>query len=238
MLAAFGVLPMQQSKIWKYIPRNKEEEKSSAIRHDGLRLFHRKTGVLREAKVDFRFGKRTVPGASVRPDGIFDTEQQRWPYVAYVNFETVSRQRDQYVFGAQNVEGRANVVILARGKKKLQAMEPATAWEDPYIAGILVALAQEQREQQRHAGRRADGADADVDGSQTVYAIGVPGGTAVELYLYAAVIPAEFLDKFEMPSEASECGGVVIRYYTVNLTEEKTAADLIRRVLCGNALYK
>ncbi|TWU70519.1 hypothetical protein ED733_000916, partial [Metarhizium rileyi] len=132
-----------------------------------------------------------------RTNGIF-TVKSGVRTVAYINLETIRTVRRRHM-GVQNLRDlrlmiKKNNPVGWQIKKKLDRLRPAMEQEDPYIIGILIALAQSQRRigQDRRKGER-------------VYVIALPGTRAPVAYFYKAFIPAAFLNKFDNPWEAHEC---------------------------------
>lgn len=171
-----------------------------------------KNSLTKAGRAEFQFGKKTVD--TVRPDAIFETDSETPQIVACAHFETISNLRKKY----------------SRGKaKKLQRIEPADAREDPYIASMLIALAQHQRRLARSREERVD------VGGQRVTVLGIPGRAARELNVYTTRIPEEFLVKLERPSQRSDCDRVVICHHSISLTEPQRAAGHLWLALRRNS---
>ncbi|KAG6014794.1 hypothetical protein E4U43_006121 [Claviceps pusilla] len=83
--------------------------------------------------------------------------------------------------------------------------------EDPYIAGILIALAQEQR--RRGVAVVEDGEEHDA--GQRVHAIGYQASDNAEVFIYTALIPDGFLNE---PVEAADF--LLLYWKTVGLVHE------------------
>jgi hypothetical protein len=86
-------------------------------------------------------------------DGIFSSDAAT-PALAFVNLDTVRSLRDMSVNGSYSK--RPNGPVASLGQKKLDLLKPPNEPEDPYLAAVLISLAQEQRwrqqQQQREAG--------------------------------------------------------------------------------------
>lgn len=92
----------------------------------------------------FRFGGRTV--TYIRTDGIFSASLAA-PFLAYIHLNTINALREKHV--STRLVRRPNWPVQAVQAKKLDSLRPLNKAEDPYIAAILIALAQEQRSQSR-----------------------------------------------------------------------------------------
>lgn len=100
--------------------------------------------------LSFYFDSRIVD--DLRTDGIFSYDAAT-PALAFVNLDTVRSLRDMSVNGSYSK--RPNGPVASLGQKKLDLLKPPNEPEDPYLAAVLISLAQEQRwrqQQQREAG--------------------------------------------------------------------------------------
>ncbi|EFY84124.1 hypothetical protein MAC_09831 [Metarhizium acridum CQMa 102] len=133
------------------------------------------------------------------------------------------------IFKAESGLGRP---VAGLRNKKLKRLKPAVDAEDPYILGVLMALAQKQRQERVRVNVNPSGGDV----AEKVYAIAFPFIRARVAYFYKAVIPSSFLEKFEKPYEAIKCDGFVVSYVTIRLdTAEETLSRLIQ-TLCSHKL--
>ncbi|OJJ69495.1 hypothetical protein ASPBRDRAFT_57159 [Aspergillus brasiliensis CBS 101740] len=91
---------------------------------------------------------RRQPAATVWTEGVF-SRNCAGPSLAYVTFDGIQARRSKYV---HNSPGKTfNEPVFRTCDKKLRSLQPANTVEDPYIMGILIALAQEQwRHRQRN----------------------------------------------------------------------------------------
>ncbi|OJZ82335.1 hypothetical protein ASPFODRAFT_84546 [Aspergillus luchuensis CBS 106.47] len=95
-------------------------------------------------------GRRTSeqPVASVWTEGVF-SRNSTGPSLAYVTFDGIQSRRSKFV---HNSPGKKfNEPVFRTCDKKLRSLQPENTVEDPYIMGIIIALAQEQR---RHRQRK------------------------------------------------------------------------------------
>ncbi|QKX61151.1 uncharacterized protein TRUGW13939_08298 [Talaromyces rugulosus] len=187
------------------------------------------------------------PVARVSSDLVFSSNSVT-PSLAYITFDKIQslRKRHVHVLSSKKI----NAPVLRIRQKKLNSLEPQNLAEDPYIVGILIALAQEQRwlrEQQQGL----QGQDTDVITSNQVeevpavitssvaksscsfkvQVLALQGIAAGALYVYTANIPSEFLDKFEEPSRFSPSSPLVITYDIIPLGRS-TMLHKLHRLLC------
>ncbi|KAG6011087.1 hypothetical protein E4U43_008510 [Claviceps pusilla] len=189
-----------------------EQGKIFAIQDNGFFFRVGGPGDYAAARVGFQFGKKIMSRASVRPDGIFK-QKSTGRYIAYVQFDTISLRRKHHILFRNKKQST---------KRQAQSILPSEMGEDPYIAGILVALAQEQRRR-----RVALVGDTEHSPGQMVHAIGVKQRVPGKLYIYTALIPDVFLDKLESPSEFCESPRVSIKYFLLDFTQPVQAANYL-----------
>ncbi|QPH02772.1 hypothetical protein C2857_006989 [Epichloe festucae Fl1] len=159
---------------------------------------------LRPDQIAFRFGGKRV--GRLATGDVYDSKSGI-PCLAYLNFWTISQLRMQH---------------LTRKSNKVRPFRLKNEHEDPYIASVLIGLAQEQLSR---------GGSTSEAKEQVVHVLGIPGVLARHIYFYKAVIPREFLRKLESPSEAVECGKLTVRYLEFSLRDLPTAAECLWRVL-------
>ncbi|GKZ28206.1 hypothetical protein AbraIFM66950_000017 [Aspergillus brasiliensis] len=101
---------------------------------------------LSHERLSFYF--RRQPAATVWTEGVF-SRNSAGPSLAYVTIDGIQSRRSKYV---HNSPGKTfNEPVFRTCDKKLRSLQPANTVEDPYIMGILIALAQEQwRHRQRN----------------------------------------------------------------------------------------
>lgn len=91
-------------------------------------------------------------------------------------------------------------------EKKRNSVRPVNEVEDPYIAAVLIALAQkQQRRQHAVTGTQADTPNREdaSDGESKAHEVFLLAHTAMDrpcLYFYTARIPSSFLDRLAHPS--------------------------------------
>ncbi|KAG8404894.1 hypothetical protein J3459_022350 [Metarhizium acridum] len=175
--------------------------------------------------------------ARVLTDGIFKAESGLGR-LACINLGTVRALRNEYIWQRNPLYLKRRKVqipnrpVAGLRNKKLKRLKPAVDAEDPYILGVLMALAQKQRQERVRVNVNPSGGDV----AEKVYAIAFPFIRARVAYFYKAVIPSSFLEKFEKPYEAIKCDGFVVSYVTIRLdTAEETLSRLIQ-TLCSHKL--
>ncbi|GAB0142165.1 hypothetical protein EsHS_00002726 [Epichloe bromicola] len=145
---------------------------------------------LRPNQIAFWFGGKRVGRLVTR--GIYESKSGI-PCLACVSLSTISRLRMQR---------------LTRRSNKVRPFYLMDEQEDPYIASVLVGLAQEQLSR---------GGSTSESKEQVVHVLALPGSWSNDVYFYKAVVPREFLRKLESPSEAVECGKLTVRYLEFDL---------------------
>ncbi|KAF3069990.1 hypothetical protein CFAM422_006744 [Trichoderma lentiforme] len=125
------------------------------------------------------------------------------PSLAFLSLRDVSRQRDMSIRPWHVRRSSPEYRIL---EKKRNSVGPANKVEDPYIAAVLIALAQkQQRRQHAVAETQADtpNREDESDGESKAYEGFLLAHTAMDkpcLYFYTARVPSSFLDRLDHPS--------------------------------------
>ncbi|KFZ23199.1 hypothetical protein V502_02329 [Pseudogymnoascus sp. VKM F-4520 (FW-2644)] len=190
--------------------------------------------------LSFQFGHHVI---DLRTDGLFASTCTT-PSLAYINLDAFHSFRNECIRrkflgrSAHRRKGTQNSPVARLIDKTRRCLQPEKEAEEPYIVAVLIALAQQQRRQHQQRKNRFGGSGEISSARQSnVYAIPRPGeqdnplfsksfkvrllavtGTiAPKLYLYAARIPSQFLDKFDLPSKSSPSGPISISYYSVPL---------------------
>ncbi|KAM3540265.1 hypothetical protein ARSEF1564_006830 [Beauveria bassiana] len=105
------------------------------------------------------------------------------------NFDSISESRHRWVQGGESrarLYDRGDTAGYIMRGKKLKALQPAEAHQDPYIWGLLIALAQAQR-------RRQAAALDDAVARWRLCLLALPGAGARQLYCYRGWVPAAML---------------------------------------------
>ncbi|KAM3443925.1 hypothetical protein MY4824_000373 [Beauveria thailandica] len=139
------------------------------------------------------------------------------------NFDSISESRHRWVQGRESrarLYDRSDTAGYIMQGKKLKALPPAEAHQDPYIWGLLIALAQAQR-------RRQAAASDDAVARWRLCLLALPGAGARQLFCYRGWLPAAMLRRLDEPSVEVAYPRVAIEVGTIDLT---TRRDVSRRV--------
>ncbi|KAK3297794.1 uncharacterized protein B0H64DRAFT_373099 [Chaetomium fimeti] len=177
--------------------------------------------------------------ATVDVDAVFHTGSEDSPRspVVRLHLDTVEDLRKKRY---RQWDSTTNEPLADHCRRKLRLLTPADTAEDPYLAAVLIAMAQMQRMTQTQQATTSwtppgsDEAPMPVDTTPTafkVHLIVLSSQQPAELYLYQASIPSAFLDKFERTSCASPCGPVRILYDKFSLQHPQRLVEQFPRVL-------
>lgn len=157
------------------------------------------------AQVDFRFDGYPIADLrlfvfSTRQSSTLPTPPKR---LGYLNLADMEQYRKTQLFGPPppiGFEYQPNPPAARRRVKLLRALVPEDPCQDPYIAGVLIALAQEQRFTERGStnGNGSLGSAASSAPLQTLVASGPRDHEW--LYIYTSKVSPEFLDRLDYPS--------------------------------------
>ncbi|KAK1828094.1 hypothetical protein QBC39DRAFT_158620 [Podospora conica] len=199
-----------------------------------------KTGVIRTlleghgiahqaSDVPFRFGSHPV--ATLSTDGVFapstDADSTAC-LMAYLDLETVKSRRNTSVKLSTSRANRLNPPVARLGQKIQRRLRPSNEAEDPYIAAVLISLAQQRRS--RHVDSTSDAPKC-----QKVCLLARPTGPRC-LYFYTARFSHAFLDRLDMPSRYSPSSDVIIsvcRIPLLPMTRMATAMNYMVSVVHG-----
>lgn len=92
----------------------------------------------------FRFGGCTVNRLST--DRVLSRGNSGVPHLAFVSLDTIHAIRRKYISRRYRLGRRHNLPVASLRQRRLSKLEPLCEPEDPYLAAVLIALAQEQRE--------------------------------------------------------------------------------------------
>ncbi|KAK0640712.1 hypothetical protein B0T16DRAFT_201555 [Cercophora newfieldiana] len=175
----------------------------------------------------FRFGRKVVRLAT---DGVFASSlsSQTAPTLAYLDLSTLELRREKSV---QLPNLSDNPPVYRLGRVRQRRLRPANDLEDPYIAAVLIGLAQEQRQQQDTAARPKEEAEAGplklplpatqrTEEAATCFKVHLLAFRGDRLYFYTALISASFLDRLYQPSRYFPSNGLHISYYPIPLTRK------------------
>ncbi|KAJ0420961.1 hypothetical protein BJY00DRAFT_312629 [Aspergillus carlsbadensis] len=167
----------------------------------------------------FQFNHQIV--AQLPTDGIF-MSSAALPTVAFITFDTIKSLRESFIRPRKTT----SIPILNKTRSRLRLLEPRDRAEDPYLVGVLIALAQAQRRQQQ----QQPSGEVNLNDVQSfkVKVLAIPGTRAKYLYVYTATIPTDFLDKFDEPSRSSPSSPVSVSYYRIAVKDERSLERLHR----------
>lgn len=188
----------------------------------------------------FRVSGRTV--AELWTDGVFADQQCSRPSLAVVGLEKIKYHR------SKKIHGRSPKPLAIRCSK-LRALQPADPLEDPYLVGLIIGLAQANRQYDPLQSKvsQAENTQPTKPESITtgikVQLIILPEahGTADDgqydnlydsLYVYTATMSDEFLDRFDFPDRVpqQECS-VKVSYRRIAIDEPGATAQTLRAAL-------
>ncbi|KAK4233944.1 hypothetical protein C8A03DRAFT_38310 [Achaetomium macrosporum] len=196
-----------------------------------------------EFNAGFRFGQHTL--VPVPTNGLF-WAPSIYPFLAYVNYEAVEVLRSKRFApwpGSRDSAAAAKVRDIM-----LRAVQPPNKAEDPYIAAILIAMAQEQQILGRVAASEgapssptqstaSEDTDSETssqeDPSFEVRVLVAPNTAPQFLSVYSASVPSSFLAKLEWPSRFSPSPPLQIAYRQVPFSPSgpERLRDLLPRVI-------
>lgn len=161
----------------------------------------------------------------IRTNGLFTTKSGDRA-IAYVDLEVIRTLRRKHI--NRNIKSADdlhklianNQPVGLRAKKKLDRLRPAVDAEETYIIGMMLAMAQKQRQEHRRLER---GAHSHSQEGERVCVIALPEAMAPVAYFYKAHIPVAFLNRLEYPREAWPCNEIVVKYTAVNLCNPEIA---------------
>ncbi|KAK4202194.1 hypothetical protein QBC40DRAFT_46356 [Triangularia verruculosa] len=165
-------------------------------------------------KLDFQFDRRVV--ASLETDGVFSPAPTP-PRLAYLDLEATQLRRDNSVPFIRSRRPNPPAVRLQR--KRRRRLRPAKDIEDPYIAAVLIALAQEQYYRDQAAPTGPD---------PKVHLLAAKGDN---LYFYTALIPSHFLDRFDQPTQRYPISPIPITYVQIPIRPEGELLSSMKLVL-------
>ncbi|KAK0724060.1 hypothetical protein B0H67DRAFT_99207 [Lasiosphaeris hirsuta] len=190
----------------------------------------------------FRFGfnadRITIPMKAV--DCLFTADPRGGtPILAYLNFNAIGKHRKETI-GYPGNKRCTNPICDRIYQAKLCQYTPENKAEDPYIAAVLIALAQQKRihevtEAKNHDGKWAAILDI-VEREYTVHVLAVqpdvPDDSGANrqlpegVYLYTATIPGNFLSRLNAPNHLFPSNlGFHISYYRLwKISDEPDSA--------------
>ncbi|KAK0736567.1 hypothetical protein B0T21DRAFT_181905 [Apiosordaria backusii] len=172
--------------------------------------------------LSIRFAQCIV--ATLQTDGVFSCSSSSLdaPTLAYLDLGATASRRNMTI-KMPRTRTVPNPPVARLQQIRTRRLQPTNELEDPYIAAVLIALAQ---------GRR-HGQDTSTTLEYKVHLLALPATNArtapSHLYFYTALIPQAFLDRFDYPSRYSPCDPILISYCRIPL---KPFAEMMRAMGC------
>ncbi|KAK1749611.1 hypothetical protein QBC47DRAFT_418833 [Echria macrotheca] len=204
-------------------------------------LKHRRDGI------QFLFGRRAVadlPCSSFSYTPQSPSQPTPPAHLVYLDLSDMERCRRSKLLGAPPPPGiprRRNLPLTRRSEKQLRRIRPGKRYEDPYIAALLIALAQDQRHCEKGSDDYDD--DDDNDGNPSGAANAAPlqmllanGYDADWLYIYTTKVSTELLDmlnrpSYPLPANAQPGPGMVIYRQRLAFTPYNTLSQRLSSFL-------
>ncbi|KAK1749576.1 hypothetical protein QBC47DRAFT_395580 [Echria macrotheca] len=171
--------------------------------------------------LSFRFGQRVVD--TLPTDGLFSCSPSSSdpPTLAYLDLGTTAQRRNRRIVPRT----KPNPPMARLQQIHTRRLRPKKETEDPYIAAVLIAMAQGWHHIEDHK----------KTPEYKVHLLALPATKArvapSRLYFYKAIIPRTFLDRFDYPSQDSQCDSIVISYYCIPLKPEAEMRQAIGFVI-------
>ncbi|KAI1194969.1 hypothetical protein F5X97DRAFT_309521 [Nemania serpens] len=198
---------------------------------------------LDRSRLPFDFKRQTI--ATVPTSGIFAPCSNTATF-AFLNLACVQSERDRSI-GLSMSRKLVGPVRRIR-RKRQQRLQPSNEAEDPYIAAVLIALAQGLQHQHQHQQQKqtANGPndclesvpaklDPTVLPQQTATDIEVRllalARDALSLYFYKASIPSKSLDMLNEPSHYHDANVVQLSYHVIRLNSRENLFQNIHSII-------
>ncbi|POR37669.1 Uncharacterized protein TPAR_02135 [Tolypocladium paradoxum] len=135
----------------------------------------------------------TLPCTTFGPRDEAESESTMLPIAAHIERGHIASMRREML--QPYIPGPYNRPVVAMRATKLKTLVPTEPLHDPYIAALLIALAQYRR-------RMLDRDGADEKADMTLFPLKVlcTNEDKELMHLYSATIPSSLLDKFDHPS--------------------------------------
>ncbi|KAH7308979.1 hypothetical protein B0I35DRAFT_441127 [Stachybotrys elegans] len=189
------------------------------------------------------------PVCRLRTCGIFSIAGSTSAFMAYLDYNSVAHWRYSSVKMSSSKRGGWPVICLEHRKR--DRIKPPHFSQDPYIAAVLIALAQERRrsmESSEHASCLArtsqpaepvtplpDLVGTEPEGSHCPKArqarVSVLATIEKCMYIYTADMPFAFLDRLDMPSRFSHAETVPLSYRCFPYRSVKKISRRIQRII-------
>ncbi|RSL97464.1 hypothetical protein CDV31_013016 [Fusarium ambrosium] len=211
-------------------------------------------GIHRHVSFDLAFYFDQHVAVTLQTDSTFScsSSHSTAPNLAYLDLEAVGSRRDESVKTPSR--NKVNPPITSLRQKRQRRLRPPNEMEDPYIAAVLIALAQ-QRRRQRDAGAMEDVTVPEIPARHAfpgtsrstsrpfseatkeiltdfkIHLLALPAMDTRNLYFYTARIPSAFLERFDSPSRYIPSSPVLISYYRIPLASSAKSIRAVRSAL-------
>ncbi|UKZ61470.1 uncharacterized protein TrAtP1_002736 [Trichoderma atroviride] len=171
------------------------------------------------SSLDFYFNQLAV--ATLQTDGVFVCNSCPFGgWLAFLDLPLVSERRDNSIKSTHFK--RVNNPGYAIRQRRLRNIQPTNKAEDPYIAAVLIALAQEQRRQRADAAAKNQGPSIESPKHFKVHVLALSELKVASLYFYTARIPSTFLDRLDSPSLHIPSKPFRVSYHRIFLSSTAT----------------
>jgi hypothetical protein len=194
---------------------------------------------LDRSHLPFDVKRQTV--ATVPTSGIFSHRSNTASF-AYLDLEYVGSERDKSI--GLSMSKKLEGPVWSIRKKRQRQLQPSNEAEDPYVAAVLIALAQGLQHQ--HQKQSVNGPNECLELVPTKLDPTVlPQQTAIDfevrlvalardarrLYFYTANIPSRSLDMLNEPSHYHDTNPVLVSYHAVQLKPCEKSVQNIESII-------
>ncbi|KAI1347809.1 hypothetical protein F5Y01DRAFT_307227 [Xylaria sp. FL0043] len=194
---------------------------------------------LNRSRLPFDFNRQTI--ATVPTSGIF-SYRSNTANLAYLDLECVASERDNSI--GLSMSKKLDGPVWRIRQKQQRQLRPSNEAEDPYVAAVLIALA--QGFQHQHQKRRVNDLNECLESGPTkLDPTALPRQAATDfevrllalardaasLYFYTASIPSISLDMLNEPSHYHDTNVVLVSYHAVRLKDCKRSVQNIESII-------
>ncbi|KAI1272307.1 hypothetical protein F5Y07DRAFT_392150 [Xylaria sp. FL0933] len=194
---------------------------------------------LNGSRLPFDFKQQTI--ATVPISGIFSHRSNTVNF-AFLDLECVASERDKSI--GLSMSKKLDGPVWRIRRKQQRQLRPSNEAEDPYVAAVLIALAQGLQHQ--HQKRSVNDLDECLGSGPTkLDPTALPRQAATDfevrllalardaasLYFYTASIPSISLDMLNEPSHYHDTNVVLVSYHAVQLKDCKRSVQNIESII-------
>ncbi|KAI1160657.1 hypothetical protein F5B18DRAFT_631668 [Nemania serpens] len=196
---------------------------------------------LDRSRLPFDFKRQTI--ATVPTSGIFSYRSNTASF-AYLDLGCVGSERDKSI--GLSMSKKLDGPVWRIRRKKQRQLQPSNEAEDPYVAAVLIALAQGLQHQLQLQKQSVNGPNECLESVPTKLDPAVlPRQTATDfkvrllalardarhLYFYTASIPSISLDVLNEPSHYYNTSAVLVSYHAVQLKACEESVQNIESII-------